>query len=91
MSTVTYSRIELSSTTLNTYTSGTQKLPDILGLTNGGFVTAYNTDDNFDLLNFYDANGAVVGGFQIPYGSGNTTPQGQPSLTQLSNGNVVVI
>ena len=44
----------------NTYTSGNQLAPDVLGLSNGGYVVAYNNDPlsyGFILLNFYDANG----------------------------------
>ncbi|WP_421590992.1 beta strand repeat-containing protein [Shinella sp. M27] len=77
---------------VNTFTSGTQILPDVLGLDNGGFVAAYNTaSGNFILLNFYDADSNQVGGFRIPYDDANTEPPGKPSLTKLANGNVLVV
>ncbi|MGQ3280416.1 MAG: calcium-binding protein, partial [Shinella sp.] len=77
---------------VNTFTPGTQILPDALGLDNGGFVAAYNTaSGNFILLNFYDANSNQVGGFRIPYDDANTEPPGKPSLTKLANGNVLVV
>lgn len=77
---------------VNTFTPGTQILPDVLGLDNGGFVAAYNTvSGNFILLNFYDADSNQVGGFRIPYDDANTEPPGKPSLTKLANGNVLVV
>lgn len=77
---------------VNTFTPGTQILPDVLGLNNGGFVAAYNTaNGNFILLNFYDANSNQVGSFRVPYDDANTEPPGKPSLTKLANGNVLVV
>ncbi|EAB6718136.1 hypothetical protein DUP91_27860, partial [Salmonella enterica subsp. enterica] len=89
--TTTYSTQTLvSEFQVNTWTSNNQLLPDSVGLDNGGWVTAYNNDGNFVLLNFYDADGVAVGGFDIPY-SGGTSGAGQPSITKLANGNVLVI
>lgn len=77
---------------VNTFTPGTQILPDVLGLDNGGFVAAYNTaSGNFILLDFYDADSNQVGSFRIPYDDANTEPPGKPSLTKLANGNVLVV
>ena len=77
---------------VNSFTSGTQVLPDVVGLDNGGFACAYNTvSGNFILVDFYDANSNQVGGFRIPYDDANTEPPGKPSLTTLANGNVLVV
>ena len=77
---------------VNTFTSGTQIMPDVVGLDNGGFAVAYNTaSGNFILLDFYDANSNAVGSFRIPYDDANTEPPGKPSLTKLTNGNVLVV
>lgn len=75
----------------NSFTPGTQSFPNAIGLNNGGWATAYNTNNgNFILLNFYDANNDPVGGFRIPYDDPNTEPIGQPTLTELANGNILV-
>ena len=87
--TTTYSKQVLEAATLNTFTSGTQVLPDVLGLSNGNFVSAYNTVGSFILVDFFDSTANAIGSFKIPYLCG-TVGTGQPSLTQLANGNVVV-
>lgn len=90
MATITYSFAQTKSVVLNSFTSGTQSLPEVLGLSNGGFVSAYN-GGGFILLDFFDANQNIIGSFKTPYNdSTNTSAPGQPSLTQLANGNIVV-
>ena len=77
----------------NTYESGDQLAPDALGLSNGGYVVAYNNwevSDGFIVLDFYNADGASVGGYSIPY-TPPTGAVGAPTLAQLSNGNVLVV
>jgi hypothetical protein len=70
--------------------------PDILGLSNGGYVEATNSigDDqstNYLYLTFYNSNYTLL---SAPYAfplNGNERMIGQPSLTQLANGNVLVV
>jgi Ca2+-binding RTX toxin-like protein len=84
---------------LNTYEVNDQRFPSVLGLSNGGFVVAYNNADNevFEgvtdgviRLDFYDSARNVIGTARIPYEPG-IDAVGAPSLTQLANGRVVVI
>src|SRR5258706_11119558 len=97
--TVTYSRTDLKSDfQTNTWTDLDQFAPDVLGLLNGGFVAAYNnlngTPNTFPVLSFYDASFNAIGHFrgEHPYAAAtSTTAAGQPSLTQLANGNVFVV
>src|SRR5260370_41017839 len=92
--TTTYSRANIAGKTdfqTNTFIGDDQVSPDVLGLSNGGFVSAYNnTNGRFMLLDFYDAQFNHIGTFQQPYDvPPNTFAIGQPSLTQLTNGNVL--
>src|SRR3954451_8103177 len=94
--TVSYSRTDLKADfQTNTYTPGNQLAPDVLGLANGGLVSAYNNGDLADgsiLLEFYDAGFNMIAGPSGPYEfPPGTKAIGQPSLTQLSNGNVLVV
>src|SRR5262245_24802704 len=76
----------------NTYKTLSQQLPDSLGLSNGGFVGAYNNPDGAIRLDFYGANLAPIGAARFPADNGVTSKAvGQPSLTQLANGNVLVV
>ena len=79
----------------NSYEPGNQLAPDVLGLADGGYVVAYNSgsiSDGAIRLDFFDANGDPVGGFaQASEDIDNTDAVGEPSLAQLSNGNVVVV
>jgi Ca2+-binding RTX toxin-like protein len=89
--TTTYNRTAvLSNFQTNTYTAGDQLMPDVLGLSNGGFVSAYNNEANnsFIRLNFYDADFDPIGTYQ--YVNGDYV-MGQPALTELANGNVLVV
>jgi hypothetical protein len=91
--TVTYSKTNIfSDFETNFHTTGSQWTPDVLGLTNGGFVSAYrNIDvDSFIALDFYDTASVHVGSTKIPH-AGTAGAIGQPSLTQLANGNVLVV
>jgi Ca2+-binding RTX toxin-like protein len=77
----------------NTYTPGVQLAPDVLGLSGGGFVSAYNNgsiSDGAILLNFYDDRHEVIGNHKLAY-SGPTDAVGQPKLAELANGNVLVV
>jgi hypothetical protein len=94
--TTTYARANIGGKTdfqTNTFIGDAQISPDVLGLSNGGFVSAYNNaNGHFILLDFYDAQSNHVGAFQQPYDvPPNTSAVGQPSLTQLTNGNVLVV
>ncbi len=87
----TYTRSALKSDFLtNGYLTGNQLAPDVLGLSNGGFVSAYNNAEHAIVLDFYDASFSIIAGQQTPF-SGATKAAGQPSLTQLTNGNVLVV
>jgi hypothetical protein len=76
--------------TVNSITANNEILPDVLGLSNGGFVVAYQQTSAQPriALDFYNA------AFNDLLGSnliGSVTAAGQPSLTQLTNGNVLVV
>src|SRR5262245_17649415 len=103
VATVTYSLETTRSTfQVNTWTFGPTKLaPDVLGLSNGGYVVAYNNgniNNGYILLDFYDAagnnlNGGWVGAYTNDAGGSfnSTDAIGAPSLTQLDDGNIVVV
>jgi Ca2+-binding RTX toxin-like protein len=82
--------------TANTFTAGLQMLPQVLALSNGGFVVAYNNQsavDGYILLDFYDSNANHT---QVPLRTphdslAEASALGTPSLAQLANGNVVVV
>ena len=61
----------------------------------GGFVIAYNNAEVFDgfiALNFYDADREVIGGHQLAHATGGqTSAYGQPKLTELADGSVLVV
>lgn len=77
----------------NQFTSGDQLLPATMRLSNGGYVLAYN---NFSatvggiIVDFFDADNNVVRS-QIEVFEGSTTANGTPAITELSNGNIVVV
>ncbi|MFI0843493.1 calcium-binding protein [Mesorhizobium sp. IMUNJ 23232] len=76
----------------NSFETGNQLLPDVTGLSNGGFAVAYNNgniNDGEVVVDFYDAAHEPVGAFHIPYENG-TMAVGQPQVIELSNGNVLV-
>lgn len=81
--------------TANTFTLGPQLAPDVLGLSGGGHVVAYNNTSltsGLILLDFYDADLDSVGAVSIPFDDSATTDAaGEPSVTQLANGNVLVV
>jgi hypothetical protein len=79
----------------NSYAPGTQINPDVLALADGGFAVAYITenagaDNNYILVNFYDAAYNANGSARVPY-SGIVEAVGEPSLTQLASGNVLLV
>jgi Ca2+-binding RTX toxin-like protein len=86
---IAYSRTAvLGNLHTNTFTYGNQLMPDVLGVSNGGFVAAYGNDyDNDIRLDFYDADFSTIGTFAEV---GADSASGQPSLTELANGNVLV-
>ncbi len=91
--TSTYSKTTTGQLIANTWTTGDQLLPDVTGLTDGGYVVTYNNydaTDGFVMLNFFDADNDVVGNYIIPY-DGDTSAFGQPSITQLASGKVLVV
>jgi hemolysin type calcium-binding protein len=78
----------------NSVTTFSQLAPDALGLSNGGFVVAFNNGNianGLIQLDFYDGQGLhVTAG--TPFDSAATTDAvGEPSLTELANGNVLVV
>ena len=78
----------------NTHEAGVQLLPDVLGLPGGGFVTAYNNgvaNDGYIALDFFDADRNVIGTARFATGSMDSDADGQPKLTALANGNVLVV
>jgi hypothetical protein len=81
--------------TANSFPLGSQMLPDVQHLSNGGFVVAYNSQIGSDgsiLLDFYDSNAQRINGTPLAtYDAlATTSASGQPSMTQLANGNVLV-
>ncbi|MFI0843906.1 calcium-binding protein [Mesorhizobium sp. IMUNJ 23232] len=72
-----------------------QLSPTVLALSNGGFVVAYNnhdTSDGYIMVDFYDSGFNRIGNYQdkIP-SNGDTTAIGQPTLTETSDGNVMLV
>jgi hypothetical protein len=75
----------------NAQINGDQIAPDVIGLSNGGFVSGYNNSAFHGIaLDFYDAADNGIG-LRFPYGTFTDLSAGQPALTQLSNGNVLVV
>lgn len=80
----------------NGYQTYDQFGPSVTALADGGFVVLYGNDNDvavdndFPLLTFYDADYNMVGTFEIPYTGSPTNMAGDPSITTLSNGNIVV-
>ena len=80
----------------NSFTGGSQMLPVVQSLSNGGFVIAYNNhdaNDGYVFLDFYDSNANRIN--QNPQASydhlATTSASGAPTLTQLADGNVLVM
>ncbi len=92
--TVTYTTLDHSGDfQTTTFEPGDQLLPDVLGLSGGGFVSAYVNDsatDDYVALSFYAADESPVGAYQLPY-QGFTAASGQPKLAELADGNVLVV
>jgi hypothetical protein len=95
--TVTYTRADVTGRSdfqTNAFINFDQLSPDVLGMSNGGFVSAYNNiniNGGSIWLNFYDASFNGNGGLVAASGNDPTEAVGQPSLTQLANGNVLVV
>src|ERR671913_1118872 len=88
--TVTYNRTHVHSDFRTNHSNiGDQFAPDVLGLSDGGFVSAYNNPGSGIELQFYNAGFNGMLGL-LPF-DGITLAAGQPSLTQLANGNVLVV
>jgi hypothetical protein len=95
--TVTYSQEIDNQLAANSYTTGDQLTPDILGPAAGGFVSAYLDDTTNQVIvdfvrpsrldsffNFFD------GAARFP-AAGATSAGGAPALTQLKNQNILVV
>jgi Ca2+-binding RTX toxin-like protein len=94
--TSTYSRLPVKPEfTANTFTTGDQLASDVLHLSSGGFVVAYNNHDvanGFVLLDLYRPDHQHIVQRQAYGGAANDSSAiGEPSLTELSNGNVLVV
>ncbi len=83
-------------TLINTTTAGSQQLPSVTGMTDGGYVVAWqgptSTKENGDdiFVQRYDVNGTKIGGETIA----NTylaNDQRAPAITALSDGGYVVV
>jgi Ca2+-binding RTX toxin-like protein len=77
----------------NTFELLNQLAPDALGLSGGGFVSAYNSEslsNGFITLNFYSPAQKVIGTHRFAFDS-DSDAVGQPKLTELANGNVLVV
>jgi hypothetical protein len=76
--------------TVNGITANDEILPDVLGLSNGGFVVAYQQTGAQPRIavDFYNAQFNDLLGTNL---IGSVTAAGQPSLTQLTNDNVLVV
>ena len=77
----------------NALTPNDQRTPDALGLSNGGFVVVNNSPNGagiYSVLDFYDSSG-VAASNQISNTNLTGILIGQPQLTQLANGNVLVV
>ncbi len=77
----------------NGFTKGNQLAPTVLGLSNGGFVVAYNNgdiDQGKVLLDFYGADLVKIGSTRSASPLPNSSATGQPTLTELPDGTVLV-
>jgi hypothetical protein len=75
--------------------SSSNQFPDVLGLSNGGFVVAYTADPGIfpnsrTTLAFYDSAFNLLAS-ELPAHEGSTYVGWSPSIAQLSNGNVLVV
>jgi Ca2+-binding RTX toxin-like protein len=73
----------------NSFEAGNQLLPDVTGLSNGGFAVAYATALGAPLIEFYDAGHQLIGQYHVPF-EGTVATVGQPQVIELANGNVLV-
>ena len=86
--------LTLSKSILNGFETGDQFLPDITGLSGGGFAVIYGNDDgsnDFPLITIYDADFNQVSAFTTPYADNDVFLQGGAIITQLTNGNILAI
>ena len=81
---------------VNSYSNKDQSLPSISALNDGGFIVAWESEDDNNAAGGYgiyaqkfDVNGARVGS-EIQVSSNTNKFEMQPKITTLSNGNVVV-
>jgi hypothetical protein len=51
----------------NSFEAGNQLLPDVTGLSNGGFAVAYTTAIGAPLVEFYDPGHQLIGQYHIPF------------------------
>ncbi len=83
-----------SETQVNTYTDGSQSLPIVTGLVDGGYVvtwTSYRQDGNLGgvYAQRYDVEGESVGN-ETQISTSTTGGRAQPSITGLTDGGYVV-
>ena len=98
MSTTTFRIDELESQfTANTFTQFDALTPDVIGLSGGGYVLVYgfdNTteaDNDFPVLEFYDAELNLVSGSVQPAIGADIFLEFSPRITELSNGNILAV
>jgi Ca2+-binding RTX toxin-like protein len=76
----------------NSFETGDQLVPNVVGLSNGGFVVAYHSgtlNTGTVEVDFYNAAHERIGTFKTPY-DGAITAEDQPQVILLDNGNVLV-
>jgi Ca2+-binding RTX toxin-like protein len=76
----------------NSFTTGDQLLPQVTGLSNGGFVVAYRSGAvgaGTVQVDFYDANHNRIGTYQTP-NDGPISAMGAPQVIELASGGVLV-
>jgi Ca2+-binding RTX toxin-like protein len=78
---------------VNTFETGNQLRPEVVGLSNGGFAVAYNNGNTADgqiTVDFYGADLERVSSYQTAY-EGDTKAVGQPSIIEQDNGTITVV
>jgi hemolysin type calcium-binding protein len=89
--TVSYSRNSLHPEfRSNSFTFDHQLSPDLVGMPDGQFVSAYNTILGPNALEWYSASASGPSGMPR-FPAEGATRAGAPSLTQLHNGNTLVV
>ena len=76
--------------TANNVATGDQFLSNVTGLANGGYALTYGSGAAPQLTVYNTATGAANALFN-PAGDANVDMQGEPVITQLKNGNIIVV